>query len=282
MDITLFDSHTHLNEIHFSEEERALRAAEIAEDPNLAYVCDIGCDLVTSKLAVAHARAYDWCYATVGYHPHDAASFGEEEEAQIRELAKEPKVVAIGEIGLDYHFPGFSKEAQRDCFIRQIRLANELRMPIVIHARDADGEVMDILKAEGAFSKERKSWFPKRPAPEGWEAAAEDARVLLHCFSGSRELATQYVKIGGTISIAGPVTYKNARKTVEVAQGIPAEFLLVETDAPYLTPVPFRGKPNKSSYVIHTARRVALLKGMGLPELAAMTCGNAKRFYDIP
>ena len=179
-------------------------------------------------------------------------------------------------------------------------------MPIAIHAREADQETMDILKEEGAFSDERCSWFPLRPgtgigrkadgafsgadsgkhADGGGTAGTDlcrekDARVLLHCFSGSRELAEQYVKLGATISIAGPVTYKNNRKTSEVVSAIPIEYLLVETDAPYLTPEPYRGKKNKSPYVEYTARRVALLKGMPYEEVARRTLENAKRFYGI-
>ena len=277
----LFDSHSHLNEKSLTEEDRAFRIEEIEQDEDLLYVMDIGYDLASSKLAQAHAAAYDWCYAAVGYHPSDASDFGDAEYEAIKALAKEPGVKAIGEIGLDYHYEGFSKDDQWECFRKQIRLANELALPICIHARDADQDVMDILKEEGAFSKERKAMFPKRPVPEGWEKAEEDARVVLHCFSGSAEFAKQYVNLGATISIAGPVTFKNARKTVEVAQTIPPEFLMVETDSPYLAPVPMRGKPNRSPYVVHTARRVAVLKGMPVDELAAITCANAKRFYGI-
>ena len=280
--MNLFDSHSHLNEKTLTEEDRKDRIALIEDDPDLCHAMDIGYDLASSVMAADHAAKYDWCYAAVGFHPSDASDFGDAEYEAIRELAGKPGVKAIGEIGLDYHYEGFSKEDQWTCFRLQIRLANELKMPICIHARDAEGDVMDILKEEGAFSKERKACFPKRPVPEGWEDAAADARVVLHCFSGSAELARQYVKLGATISIAGPVTFKNARKTVEVAQAIPAEFLLVETDAPYLAPVPMRGKPNLSNYVVHTARRVAVLKGMPLEELAEITCINAKRFYNIP
>jgi TatD DNase family protein len=200
---------------------------------------------------------------------------------EIRRLAAHPKAMAIGEIGLDFHYDLSPRDEQRDCFRRQIRMANELKMPIVIHSREADGETMDILKEEGAFSEERKSWFAERPVPEGWESAAKDARVLLHCYSGSRELGEQYVRLGGTLSMCGPLTYKNARKTVEVAEAIPLEFLLVETDSPFLTPVPLRGKPNRSSYVVHTARRLAMIKGMELEDVAEQTCINAMRFFGI-
>ena len=330
----LFDSHTHINNDGYSEEERAQLIAAI-EDSEVAYVMDVGFDLPSSERAVSDAALLPWCYAAVGVHPHDTKTMTEEIYEKIRRLAGQPKVQAIGEIGLDFYYNHSDAEDQRYWFRRQIRLANELHMPIVIHAREADQETMDILKEEGAFSEERCGWFPPRPgtgigrktgaqttqkasrAGEGERAEAceagraeacactrtdlgatradlgttraeacdccmeKDARVLLHCFSGSRELAEQYVKLGATISIAGPVTYKNNRKTSEVVSAIPIEYLLVETDAPYLTPEPHRGKKNQSPYVAYTARRVALLKGISYEEAARRTLENAKRFYGI-
>ena len=375
----LFDSHTHINNDGYSEEERAQLIAAI-EDSEVAYVMDVGFDLPSSERAVSDAALLPWCYAAVGVHPHDTKTMTEEIYEKIRRLAGQPKVQAIGEIGLDFYYNHSDAEDQRYWFRRQIRLANELHMPIVIHAREADQETMDILKEEGAFSEERCGWFPLRPGTgigrkagaqttqkasrageggraeacdctradlgatrteacdctradlgatrgevcdctradldamraEACEAAAKtnarkgteasragegrraeacdctenccmekDARVLLHCFSGSRELAEQYVKLGATISIAGPVTYKNNRKTSEVVSAIPIEYLLVETDAPYLTPEPHRGKKNQSPYVAYTARRVALLKGISYEEAARRTLENAKRFYGI-
>ena len=334
----LFDSHTHINNDGYSEEERAQLIAAI-EDSEVAYVMDVGFDLPSSERAVSDAALLPWCYAAVGVHPHDTKTMTEEIYEKIRRLAGQPKVQAIGEIGLDFYYNHSDAEDQRYWFRRQIRLANELHMPIVIHAREADQETMDILKEEGAFSEERCGWFPPRPgtgigrkagaqttqkasrAGEGGRTEAcdctiadlgatrteacdciradldamraeacdctenccmeKDARVLLHCFSGSRELAEQYVKLGATISIAGPVTYKNNRKTSEVVSAIPIEYLLVETDAPYLTPEPHRGKKNQSPYVAYTARRVALLKGISYEEAACRTLENAKRFYGI-
>ena len=212
-------------------------------------------------------------------------------------LARKKKVVAIGEIGLDFHYDHSPRDIQREWFRRQIRMANQLKMPIVIHSREADQETMDILKEEGAFSEERKSWFPKRPDPSGYtlkksDAAkktpddpadhmADDARVLIHCFSGSAELAAQYVKLGATISVAGPVTYKNNRKTVAVVAEVPMDFLLVETDSPYLSPEPLRGRRNMSPNVKYTAQKVAEIKDMTLEEVAAKTKENAMRFYGI-
>ena len=194
------------------------------------------------------------------------------------------EVMAIGEIGLDFHYDRSPRDIQREAFRKQIRLANEPKMPIVIHSREADQEVMDILKEEGAFSDERKSWFPKRPDPSGYVNGSElidDARVLLHCYSGSAELGRQYVKLGATLSIAGPVTYKNNKKTIGVVEEVPIDFLLVETDSPYLTPEPFRGKKNNPSLVEYTAKKVAEIKGMSYEDVAKITKANAMRFYGI-
>ncbi|MGC2871826.1 TatD family hydrolase [Ihubacter sp. mB4P-1] len=274
----LFDSHTHINNENYTDEQRQALIEEIAAS-DVSYVMDVGFDLESSMLAVKHAQANSWCYAAVGFHPHDAKHLDEDILVLIKGLAKKDKVQAIGEIGLDFHYDLSERDVQRYWFRRQIQLANELKMPIVIHSREADQETMDILKEEGAFSRERQSWFPEREGPDG--NPLPDSRVLLHCFSGSKELARQYVKLGATLSICGPVTFKNNRKTQEVVREIPIEFLLVETDAPYLTPEPFRGRPNKSPYVEHTARRVAVLKGIPYEDAARITCENAKRFYNI-
>lgn len=292
----LFDSHAHINEASYSPEERA-ELIKTIEASDVDYVADIGYDLASSKLAVEHAARYPWCYAVVGCHPHDAKSMDDMELAMYKGLARKKKVVAIGEIGLDFHYDHSPRDIQREWFRRQIRMANQLKMPIVIHSREADQETMDILKEEGAFSEERKSWFPKRPDPSGYtlkksEAAkktpedpadhtADDARVLIHCFSGSAELAAQYVKLGATISVAGPVTYKNNRKTVAVVAEVPMDFLLVETDSPYLSPEPLRGRRNMSPNVKYTAQKVAEIKDMTLEEVAAKTKENAMRFYGI-
>ena len=194
-------------------------------------------------------------------------------------MSRHPKVKGIGEIGLDFYYDRSERDVQRKGFRRQIRLANELKLPIVIHSRDADAETMEILREEGAFSSERQSFFPYRRDENGEKVP--DSRVLIHCYSGSKEMAREYVKLGATISICGPVTFKNNRKTSEVAEDIPIEFLTVETDSPYLAPVPKRGKQNMSPYVEYVARRVAVLKGMEYEEVARITCENAKRFYDI-
>ena len=178
----------------------------------------------------------------------------------------------------DYPWCYADREEQQELFRKQIRLANELRMPIMIHSRDAHQLTMDILKEEGAFSDERKSWFTPRIVG-GKEVP--DARVQMHCFSGSPELAHEYVKLGATISLGGPVTFKNGKKAAEVVRQIPIEYLLSETDAPYMAPVPLRGKPNKSPYIEHIVRRMALLKDMDYEKTAAILTENGKRFFNI-
>ena len=264
-----------------SLERQALFTAvdNAVKEGKLSYAMDIGFDLASSAMAAEHAAAWPWCYGAVGCHPHDAKDMDEMKLALIKGLAAKDKIVAIGEIGLDFHYNHSERDVQREWFRKQIRLANELKMPIVIHSREADHEVMDILKEEGAFSEERKSMFPLRPDGSGGECP--DARVLLHCFSGSAELGRQYVKLGATLSVAGPVTYKNNRKTVQVVEETPIEFLLVETDSPYLTPVPFRGKRNTPLFVELTAAKVAEIKGMTLEEVAKKTTENSMRFYGI-
>ena len=294
----LFDAHTHLNEERYSDEERAVLAAEIEQSP-VDFILDAGSCFSDTEQAIKDAEKYPWCFASAGIHPEEVGDLTEEKIEYLKELAQHDKVRAIGEIGLDYYYDdGVPREEQRKWFRRQIQLANELKMPIMIHSRDADLDTLTILKEEGAFSDERKSWFPKRPGPivsqiadaETERGAAEihaeipmlpDARVLMHCFSYSAETAAEYVKLGGTISICGPVTFKSNKKTRRVVENIPIEFLTVETDAPYLAPEPMRGRPNKSVYVEYTCRKVAEIKGIPYEEAASITKANAMRFYDV-
>lgn len=272
----LFDAHTHLNEERYTDEERAELAAEIEQSP-VDYILDAGSCFSDTEQAIKDAEKYPWCYASAGLHPEEVGDMTEEKMEYLKELALHDKVRAIGEIGLDYYYDdGVPREEQRKWFRRQIQLANELKMPIMIHSRDADLDTLTILKEEGAFSDERKSWFPKRPGN------IPDARVLMHCFSYSAETAMEYVKLGGTISICGPVTFKSNKKTRRVVENIPIDFLTVETDAPYLAPEPMRGKPNKSPYVEYTCRKVAEIKGITYEETAAITKANAMRFYNVP
>ena len=291
----LFDAHTHLNFEKYSEEERRELASDI-EMAEVGFIIDVADCISSAKQALKDAEDYDWCYAAVGIHPDHASDYagicGDDPEKrraaeerleadldEIRKLAAHPKAVAIGEIGLDFYYGTDDREEQQELFRRQIRLANELKMPIMIHTRDAHQLTMDILKEEGAFTDERKSWFPKRPSVK--DGLVPDARVQMHCFSGSPELALEYVKTGATISLGGPVTFKNGKKAAEVVRRVPVEFLLSETDAPYMAPEPLRGRPNKSPYIEHIVRRMAVLKGIDYDEAAQILTENGKRFFGI-
>lgn len=274
----LFDAHTHLNFEKYTDEERRSLAAGI-EASEVAFIIDVADYVESAKQALADADTYPWCFAAVGIHPDHASTYTDADIEEIRKLSADPKAVAIGEIGLDYYYGTDDREEQQALFRKQIRLANELRMPIMIHSRDAHQLTMDILKEEGAFSDERKSWFPARPAAGG--GSEPDARVQMHCFSGSPELALEYVKLGATISLGGPVTFKNGKKAAEVVRQVPIEYLLSETDAPYMAPEPLRGRPNRSEYIEHIVRRMAVLKGLEYEEAARILTENGKRFFGI-
>lgn len=276
----LFDAHTHLNFEELTNEERLDLAHEI-EASDLGYIIDVGDCVESSRQALRDAEAYPWCYAAVGIHPDHAKTYTDEDIEAIRELAAHPKAVAIGEIGLDFYYGKDDQEEQQELFRKQIRLANELKMPIMIHTRDANQLTMDILKEEGAFSDERKSWFPRRPVPDEVDGMVPDARVQMHCYSGSPEMAEEYVRMGATISLGGPITFKNGKKAVEVFQRIPAEYVMSETDAPFMAPEPLRGRPNKPQYVEHVVRKMAEIKGISFEEMSRILVENGKRFFAL-
>ncbi|MEW9124495.1 MAG: TatD family hydrolase [Thermotaleaceae bacterium] len=253
----LFDSHAHLDDERFDQDRDEI--IKNAQDRGLSYILNPGADFSSSVKAVELAAKYEMVYAAVGVHPHDAKDMDESTLLLLKELTKKPKVMAIGEIGLDFHYDHSPRDIQRQCFREQIQLAREVRLPIIIHDREANDEVFKILKEEKAF----------------------EVGVLLHCYSGSAELARQYVKLGAYISIAGPVTYNNARKTVEVVEKISLDHLLIETDSPYLTPVPYRGKRNEPAYVYHVASKIGEIKKTSLEEVANATTINAKKFFGI-
>lgn len=278
----LFDAHTHLNFDGYDEDEREKLAEEIGAS-NIRYIVDCGDNVKSSEQAVRDARKYSWCFAAVGIHPEHAGEATDVMLDEIKKMTNEPKVKAIGEIGLDFHYGKEYEDEQIKLFRKQIRLANELKMPIMIHTRDANKLTFDILVEEGAFAEERCSWFPERNIllQSGEKKTLPDARVQLHCYSGSEEMALQYIKLGATISIGGPLTFKNGKKTVSVVQSIPIECLLSETDTPYLAPEPLRGRQNKPQYVEHVVRRIAVLKGLEYVEAARILTNNGMRFFNI-
>ncbi|CAK7027865.1 MAG: putative metal-dependent hydrolase YcfH [Peptostreptococcus russellii] len=254
----LFDSHAHINDERFDEDRDEV--IEHLRENSIDLVVNPGADMPSSRSAVELANKVDFIYSAVGVHPHDVETMTDKDLEELKNLAKEnEKVVAIGEIGLDYYYDLSPRELQKEWFIKQIELANELGLPFIVHDRDAHGDTFDIIK--------------KYKAPE--------TGCVLHCYSGSLELALEYIKMGCYISIPGTVTFKNNRKTVEVAENIPIEWMFIETDSPYLTPVPYRGKRNDPSKVRYVAEKVAELRGISYEEVCEITKENAKKFFNI-
>ncbi|GIN64496.1 hydrolase TatD [Robertmurraya siralis] len=253
----LFDTHAHLNAEQFDEdlEEVITRAQENGVE-NMVIV---GFDRPTITRAMELVEKYDFMYASVGWHPVDAIDMNDEDLAWIEELSSHPKVVAIGEMGLDYYWDKSPREIQKEVFRKQIQLAKKVNLPIVIHNREATADIVEILKEEGA----------------------SEVGGIMHCFSGSVEVAQECLNMNFYISLGGPVTFKNARKPKEVAEAVPLEKLLIETDCPYLAPHPYRGKRNEPGYVKLVAEQIAELKGISYEEVARITTANAKKLFAI-
>ncbi len=268
----LIDCHAHLCDESFDEDRaeiiEKLRAAGIVR------VMETGADLEGSEKAVRLASENELFRAVVGSYPHSVAEMDEDNFARLAKLAESPVVVGIGEIGLDYHHKYVDKETQMVWFRRQIDLALDMRLPIVIHCREADEDVFMTLRERGAFSKERTSVFPVHPD------GGPDARVMIHCYSGSAEMARQYAKLGATLSFGGTLTYRNARKAVESALAVDITRIVLETDSPYLMPLTRVGR-NDPSNVAYPARTLAELKKMSYDDVCRITTENAIRLFDL-
>ncbi|HET6871606.1 MAG TPA: TatD family hydrolase [Sporolactobacillaceae bacterium] len=253
----LFDTHTHLNAEQFEEDYKEV--IERAREAGVSKMVVVGFDQPTIKRAMALIEQYDELYASVGWHPVDAIDLTEKDLDWIEALAKHPKVVALGEMGLDYHWDKSPVDIQKEVFRVQIQLAKKLKLPIIIHNREATQDIIQILDEEGA----------------------QDVGGIMHCFSADWEAAKHCLDMNFHISFGGPVTFKNADSTREVAQKIPLDRLLIETDCPYLSPHPFRGKRNEPARVRLIAEQLAVLKGISLEELAQITTQNANRLFHI-
>lgn len=253
----LFDTHSHYDDERFDGDRDAV-IASLRENGVIAAV-DIGCSFDSIPKAVELSEKYDFIYASVGLHPNDAMAAEAHTDALgfIREYLKRPRVVAIGEIGLDYHYDEPSRELQKKWFELQLCLAEETGYPVIIHDREAHGDTMDILR--------------RHPGAKG----------VLHSFSGSVEMAEELVKRGFYISFSGVLTFKNAAKLPEVAAAVPLDRMLLETDCPYLAPHPHRGKRNDSTLMRYTAERLAEIRGLSFEEICKITLENAERFYGI-
>ncbi|MBS4210790.1 TatD family hydrolase [Bacillus sp. FJAT-50079] len=253
----LFDTHVHVNDDQFAEDLEEVMAR--AKASGVANMVVVGFDRKTIDRALELIETYDFLYASVGWHPVDALDMTDEDLRWLEEVSAHPKVVALGEMGLDYHWDKSPKDIQKEVFRKQIRLAKKVQLPIIIHNRDATQDVVDILKEEHA----------------------EEVGGIMHCFTGSPEIAKQCLDLNFYISLGGPVTFKNARVPKEVAVQIPLDRLLIETDCPYLAPHPYRGKRNEPAYVKLVAEQIAELKEISFEEVAAATTANAKKLFGI-
>ncbi|QED45873.1 TatD family hydrolase [Cytobacillus dafuensis] len=252
-----FDTHAHLNAEQYNDDVREVIDRALGE--GVSRIVVVGFDRPTIEKAMELVEQYDFIYASVGWHPVDAIDMTDADLKWIEELSQHPKVVALGEMGLDYYWDKSPKDIQKQVFRKQIQLAKKVKLPIIIHNRDATADIVEILKEEGA----------------------EEVGGIMHCFSGSPEIAKECVEMNFYISLGGPVTFKNARKPKEVAEVIPLEKLLIETDCPYLAPHPYRGKRNEPSYVKLVAEQIAEIKGVTLEEVAEATTSNAKKLFGI-
>ena len=251
----LFDTHAHLDDPRFDEDrERLLR--ELPQK-GIGLLMNPGCSLPASRAAVALAAGNDWIYAAVGSHPDDADHGDDDTLEAYHRLARHPKVKAIGEIGLDYHYEDIPRAVQQETFRRQMALAQELDLPVIIHEREAHEDGLRII-----------SEFPQ-------------VTGVFHCFSGSREMAEYLVARGWYIGFTGVLTFKNARRAVETAAAIPLERIVIETDCPYMAPEPFRGQRNNPGYVYRMAEKLAEIRGISVEEAENATFENGKRLYRI-
>lgn len=253
----LFDTHVHLNARQFIKDREEV--IQRAFDAGVKYMVVVGFDRETIPLAIDIAEQYDTIYAAVGWHPVDAIDFKDEDLQWIKKLAHHPKVVAIGEMGLDYHWDKSPKDIQKDVFRKQIRLAKKLKMPIIIHNRQATEDIIAILKEE----------------------QAAEVGGIMHCYSDSIDYIQDCLDMNFYISLGGPVTFKNATDPKEVAKQVPLNRLLIETDAPYLAPHPHRGKRNEPNLVTLVAEKIAELREMSYEDIAQVTTKNAFTLFNL-
>lgn len=253
----LFDTHAHLDDEKFDDDRE--KVIEDCRAEGVELILNAGSNIATSLKSISLANKYDFIYAAIGVHPHDAKDMDEDTAGVLRELAKNPKVKAIGEIGLDYHYDFSPRDIQKERFAEQIELAKELKLPIIIHDRESHEDILYIMRKHGA----------------------KEVGGVLHSFSGSAEMAKECMKLNFYISISGPVTFKNNKKTIEAVREVPIDMLLIETDSPYLTPEPNRGKRNYPGYVRYVAEKIAEIKGLSYEEVAKKTMENGKRLFGI-
>lgn len=253
----IFESHAHYDDEAFNEDREAL--LESMQEQGIGYVMNIGASLKSTASTVALTQKYSFVYGAAGVHPSETAELNEENFQWLREQCKQSKIVAVGEIGLDYYWKEPDPEIQKYWFEKQLDLAHELKKPVCIHSRDAAKDTYDIMVAK----------------------KASELGGVIHCYSYSAEMALEYVKMGFHIGVGGVVTFKNGKKLKETVEAIPIERILLETDSPYMAPEPNRGKRNSSLYLPYIAQQIAEIKQMSYDEVVEITCQNAKKLFGI-
>lgn len=253
----IVDSHA-----HYDDEQFDIDRADVLDRirrQGVQRVVNPSSNLESARKCLMLAKEFDFVYIAVGIHPHDASQFSQEALDTLRDMARTPKVVAIGEVGLDYHYDLSPRPQQKICLAAHIQLAKELKLPLILHDRESHQDILDMIRAE----------------------KADTAGGVFHCFTGSVEMAREVLQMGFYIALGGAVTFKNAHKPVEVARYVPADRLLVETDSPYMTPVPYRGKRNDSGYLHETIGTLAAIRGTTPEQLAFQTARNADRLFGL-
>ncbi len=253
----IFDTHAHYDDAAFDEDREELIAALPAG--GIGTVVNVGASLESTKTTLELARRYPYFYGAAGVHPNETGELTERDMEWLKEICREPKIVAVGEIGLDYHWDEPERDVQKKWFVRQLELAREVKLPVIIHSREAAKDTLDLMKGE----------------------RAEETGGVIHCFSYGVEMAREYLDMGFFIGIGGVLTFSNGKKLKEVAAYVPLDRIVLETDCPYLAPVPNRGRRNSSLNLPYVAEALAEIKGVTREEIEIQTCRNARRLYRL-
>ena len=251
----IFESHAHYDDEAFDEDRKELLRG--LKEKGIGYVVNVSSDLSSVRTTLALAKEYPFIYAAVGIHPSDTGELNEENFAWLKKQCKEEKVLAVGEIGLDYYWDNTARDVQKKWFARQLALANDVKLPVIIHSREAAKDTLDLMKAGEPVER----------------------RGVIHCFSYTKESAREFLNMGYLIGVGGVVTFQNAKKLRECVEYVPMDRILLETDSPYLAPVPYRGRRNCSLYLSCVAEEIARIKGISGEEVIEITENNAKRLF---
>ena len=253
----IFDTHAHYDDEAFDDDREEL--LEKLQEAGVKQIVNIGCSMENSRENVGFVKQFDFMYGTVGVHPNDVDALRDKDIDELAGLSQKDKILGIGEIGLDYYYDDISRDCQKKWFARQLNMAKAVNLPVIIHSREAAQETLDIMKAE----------------------KAGDTGGVIHCFSYGVEMAREYLNMGYYIGVGGVVTFKNGRKLKEVVQYAPLDRIVLETDAPYLAPTPFRGKRNNSSYLSFVAEEIARIKNVDVDRIYEVTFQNGKKLYRL-